>query len=153
MKKLSFILPIIIVIALAIGIGLYFRNNPNQNNEELIASQLSYVLEYCTEETKDVSPDNVKIEIDNGTMLLSHTLNTYCNTNNDNFTLDYKLNGSHLEITEILQTDTTARCTCPLKIDASIADLEPGTYLLKLVLDNQYIGEKNIVDEYEFVIK
>lgn len=138
---------------MAIGIGLYFRANPNQNEEKLITSQLSYVLQYCSEETRDVTPDNVEINIENGVMLLSHTLNTYCNTNEDNLTLDYKRHGSYLEITEMLQTDTAARCICPLKLGASIADLEPGSYLLKLILDNQYIGEKTEIGQYEFSIE
>jgi hypothetical protein len=115
---------------------------------ELLAGDMEYRLTACDALRGEPANDSIELVALSDSLTFSQVLNTYCNSNSTNMQVSYSKKGYLLEVLEVFDGETAARCICPLKIQGRISNLEKGEYYLRFVFDNRYTGETGVVGEF-----
>jgi hypothetical protein len=114
----------------------------------LFSEGLEYQVRACDMSREEQLNDSLDILILSDSITFSQILNTYCNAGEDNLKLFYMKRGNVLEVREVFDDSTAARCVCPLRIQGTITGLSSNDYTLKFVFDNRYTGQEGVVREF-----
>lgn len=106
---------LILAAALAIGAGIMFKVFTTRN--------FTYNLKGC----QNQGANSLNLSPVGNSLKFVQVLNTYCNAQ-ENLTLNQGLSGKNMEIREVFDGKTVARCVCPLAIEGQINGLEKGKY-------------------------
>jgi hypothetical protein len=90
----------------------------------------------------------IRLEVSDGSIVMQQIIESFCNANDD-MGLQLKREGNVLEIKEVYVNSLAAECICVFDIQATIDNLEPGEYELKVRYKEPYsefetLLEKNI---------
>ncbi len=120
------------------------------------AESFQYWLGHCSANApaaRDASQKPLEATVDGNTIHFVQTLNTYCSTASENFSLSHKIIGNVIQITETFDAKTVAQCTCPISISGIISDLKSGGYRVRFYFDNKYTEKKDLIGQFNAVIK
>ena len=115
---------------------------------ELMAGDMEYSITTCDTLREEPANDSIDLVVLKDSVTFSQVLNTYCNANSTNLRLSYSKKGYALEVREVFDGATAARCICPLRIQGKISNLEKGEYRLRFVFDNKYVNFIGVVGDF-----
>lgn len=118
---------------------------------EMGTGNFQYQIEECSTPTEDID-ENIDLETTGNSFQFTQTLSTYCNANEENLKLEYTKEGKTIEIEETFDSETAARCICPLEITGNIKNLEEGQYTIKFTFNNKHTNQTTTKGTYNFTI-
>lgn len=123
-------------------------NQPSINTDQIV-STINYNFQGCENQKTNL----VTLSQTNKNLNFSQILNTYCDAEKD-MVISHTISDNTIEIKETFDPKNgVTRCTCPLKIEGSINNLNSGIYEVKFVFDNKYVNQTETIDTQRIEIK
>jgi hypothetical protein len=142
--KVAWILPSILVVTLGPWLspmagadsGRAHAAAARKGKGKSAAKEIEYSVSDCRPQG---TPDSIRLEVSEGAVAFDQTFSMNCTaaTHPNSVKLTYVKKGRDLEVTIVFRPDTLADCTCPIGIEARIANLAKGAYRIHFLYDEK----------------
>jgi len=143
---------IVILVALVVG-GILAWQYLQAPKEEI---KFTYNIEECVEERGLLSSEKLIIHSEEHQISIGGFYDSYCNMKPEDtlyMTHEKKENEIIFKIVVDPKGEPVARCICPFGVSGKIENLTPGKYQVKIVAENKYVNQTEVVQTEEIEVK